>query len=182
MHKVQLYFVLLFEVIIFSCKKTDLLYETSQLDSAIVKIDSSEKILAMVDTVKLDGCLSKIKSDVDFIQQNYKDTMEKQLAMELAHYSYIRKPLLNMRNAYNFLRQAVGYSREQMKNLKHDMSNNLLEEKQAKEYFEQENEAAQKILKTAVELKNTETEKLSICDSLTPKVEQIISGIKSSAK
>ena len=138
-------------IVFSSCKsKIDYSKEISQLDSAETRLKATEKVFLAADTTSLrsayDSAQKKLNSIGEIIS---KDTVTKNTAIFL---SAIYEQTGNIRNLLenkNDLKKAVKDSRERISNLKHDLTENLIEQNKSAGYIVNEINASQKVCETA---------------------------------
>ncbi|KAB1063361.1 hypothetical protein [Salibacter halophilus] len=138
-------FVLL-GVLVMACTSNVNQEQIDKIDSLIVTLEHSQKRMDSLNFQEIAEKKEKIEEHIDFIHNNYHDTLSKYLANNLSEYKMteeeIKKIVLDNREK---VEMELDKSIEQLENLKADIQNNLLEEEQAKAYYADEEEAAKKM-------------------------------------
>ena len=137
------YFLLAFS----SCKnKTDYSKEISRLDSAVAKLKEAEKVFLSVDTNSLKNIYNSSQEKLHLITDKIsKDTVKKKTAMFLSEaYSHTGN-LHNLLENKKFMERALKDGEQRISDLKHDLTEDLIEKNKSTEYIVNELSASQKI-------------------------------------
>jgi len=106
-----------------SCNKSDkYTKEIKQLDSIMIAIDSSFKILKQIDTSQAGKNLKEIKNNLKTIETNLKDTLNYENAMLLSEYRSCKKPFQIIVDKCDYYYNELNTAKKQVDNLKHDLS------------------------------------------------------------
>ena len=130
-----------------SCKqKTDYSKEISRLDSAVVKLKETEKVFLSVDTNSLKNIYNSSQEKLHLITDKIsKDTVKKKTAMFLSEaYSYTGN-LQNLLDNKKFMERALKDGEQRISDLKHDLTEDLIEKNKSAEYIVNELNVTQKI-------------------------------------
>ena len=170
--------VLFFAVVIFpSCNKPANPKAIASLDSLKILVDKAGEELEKMDARKADSCYKNIQRQLKFIQQNYRDTMTKAVAMFLSDYHAIKEPLEMLSRNYTELKRQVTYTSNQLKNLSHDLQHNLVEKEKITTYIETEMKEAERLIETANSLIDEAEEQFPKYDKLQPRVQHLVDSL-----
>ena len=165
-----------------SCKnKTDYSKEISHLDSAIIKLKEAENIFLTVDTNSLKNIYNSSQEKLHLISDKIsKDTVKKKTAMFLSEaYSYTGN-LQNLLENKKFMERALKDGEQRINDLKHDLTEDLIEKNKSAEYIVNELNATQKICdvvnkaienakSSSAKLDSMKTQIIFLADSLNSK-------------
>lgn len=162
-----------------SCKqKTDYSKEISQLDSAEIVLTKAEKNLLSVDTNTLRSSYNFAKEKLQLISEIIsKDTIKKKTAIFLSDIYVHSGNILNLLDNKKYLERAVKESQQRISDLKHDLTEGLIEKNKSAEYivnevnslekiYEAVNKAIEKAKSGATELDSLKTQIIALADSL----------------
>ncbi len=166
-----------------SCKpRADYSKQLATLDSLSKAFDAAEKEFTSIDSAKVREQLDSINKNLDFIQQNYKDTMPKDMAYMLSDYRDVKFPLEEYTRQKNAFYKELSFSRDQFRNLEHDLKNNLVEKEKAEEYFMQEKKAGEQLCRSLNALTSSVKEKSAKFEPMTAKAVEVINKLKEKTK
>lgn len=163
-----------------SCKqKTDYSKEISSLDSAFVKLKEAENIFLSADT-------NSFRSVYNFYQEKFhlirkkisKDTVKKNTAVFLSDTYEQTGNLQNLLDNKKFFERALREGRQRINDLKHDLTEDLIEKNKSAVYVINEITASQKItaaVNRVIEKAKTAAAKL---DSLKTEIVQIADSVQ----
>jgi hypothetical protein len=156
--------------------------EIETIDRVLLSLDSAIYNLTQIDTLPYAERNRGFKDRMGFIESWYTqrgDTMNREVAMLVAQYREVRKPLANFRTEYYRVEGELLYTRSQLANLKQDLSYNLLHTQVVKRVFTEELTAADKVMADAkrLDVSNMLT-KRKLLDT-EPKVDSLIQVLKS---
>lgn len=165
--------------IFISCKpKADYTVEISRLDSTQVALSSSEE---RVSNIKLDSSTIDLLSNsmAELTKNMPSDTVDKNTGIFLSELSEVKRDLGNLfENRTNFFR-ASEESLARIKNLKHDLEGNLIEDSnKAREYVVTEVNASKQIIQGLDQITEKTKATLSAFDSLKVKVTLMTDSLK----
>jgi hypothetical protein len=165
-----------------SCNtQTDYTKEIYRLDSAEIMLNESEKIIMSADTNSFRVSYNVVSENLHTIVEKLaEDTVNKKTALLLSNAYKQLGSILNLLNNKKYLEQFIRETKQRIHNLKHDLSENLIEKNKAQEYVVNEMNEAQKIhhlITTSVEkakvsaakLDSLKTEINFLADSLSEK-------------
>lgn len=162
-----------------SCKqKTDYSKEISRLDSALVKLKETEKNFLSSDTNSFRSVYNFSQGKLHLISEKIaKDTVKKKTAMFLSEAYEYTGNLQNLLDNKKFLERAMNEGQQRINDLKHDLTENLIEKNKSAQYIVNEINASQKISdavnkaiekakSSSMKLDSLKTEIIHIADSL----------------
>lgn len=181
--KINLFLVSFFllTAILHSCKGTKYAKEVAGLDSLQMVLAKADSALKSIDTVKTNTYYIELKNNLSYIQNNYKDTMERELAIFLSDYRSVKKPLEIFNSERNQLIKDLEYSQEQIKNLIHDLKNNSIEENKVMEYYTMETEAANNIITSVNVMVDMVNEQVLQFEQRNSRVQEVVNELKQKA-
>lgn len=176
-------FVFLFSIFYYlfsSCEpKPDYSAEISQLDSAGALTEEAEKILFSSDTHSLRTAYNSTAQNLNnIIQKLAGDTVKKKMGIFLTDAFQQSGNIINLLDMSDYLKKSVTESEQRIKNLKHDLLKNLIEQDRVREYVEHEIVASKKIhglvtnsvaraKLSAAKLDSLKTKIIALADSLS---------------
>ncbi len=149
-----------------------------QLDSLLVKLDTAQKNIALVDSIKLNIYKVSVDSSVFFFQQNIQDTISKEQAIVISKYSSLQKPFDNMHQAYYSLLREIPTSRKQIENLKHDLQERLVDNEKIEKFVLNEKQVVENIASVSSELIKALPEKGMQFEELNSAVKAMADSIR----
>ena len=167
-------------LLFFSCKnKTDYSKEIFRLDSAKVVLLSAEKNLLSVDTSMLRSSYNSCAENLHSIMENFsKDTVKKKTAIFLSDAYEQLGNILNLLDNKKYLERTIMESQQRISDLKHDLTEDLIEKNKSAAYVVNEMNASQKIYEAvskAIEKAKNSTTKL---ESLKTQISFIADSLK----
>lgn len=164
---------------LFSCKQNrDYSKEVAQLDSLAIILAESEKILLSADTLLFKRNLDSFVSLRSVSGKISGDTIHKAMAMFLLSVYKHSGNILNFLQNKSYLQKAITESKRRISDLKHDLINNLIEQKKAVDYLINETNAASQIsemIKKSIATANSSAAKL---DSMRTQIIYLSDSLK----
>lgn len=179
--KKNLQYVLVFIIFSFSiqsCVNKKSENAILELDSLLVKLDTAQKNIAIVDSIKLNNYMVSVDSSVFFFQQNIQDTILKEQAIVISKYISLQKPFNNMHQAYYFLLKEIPTSRRQIENLKHDLQERLFDNEKIEKFVLNEKQVVENIYSVSRELMKVFSEKGMQFEELDSVIKAMVDSIK----
>lgn len=164
--------------ILYSCKRTKYAKEIASLDSLQTILSKADSTLNSIDTAKTNAYYLDAKNNLNYIQNNYKDTMERELAIFLSDYRSILESLESFNSERNQLLKELNYSQKQIENLIHDLKNNAVEKTKITEYYNTEIEAANELLPSVNAMVDMAKKQLTDYEQKNKRVLEIVNGLK----
>lgn len=154
----------------------------ARIDSVMTVLDSTHALAARIDFEKEEENAKKIKSDLEFIQANFTDTLTKDMGFVLSDYRGIvaeeEEEKGGGENYEKMLKKELEFSHTQLLNLKHDFEKTDINSEDFKKYFETESTAVSKLY-LFVKSKQAEfSKKEKQFTSLQPQVQAFIDSLK----
>lgn len=168
-------------VFLFSCssQNTRFLAEVEKLEAEISKCSDS---LQLADTSLTGNLLRKSSENLKFIQDNFHDTMPKEIAIILSDYSASRKSLRMFQQSYSDAVQELNFSRNQLAALKTDIQNSLMDENQFADFYSSESKSVEKLNELVKNLVVWHQSAIRMNETKSPPVEKFISELKEKQK
>lgn len=171
---VQTFFFVFF---LFSCgtRNAQLISEVEKLEEQLKKAQQS---IASIDTSKIGNYLQISTENLKYIQENYKDTLNKENAFLLSDYSSARKSLKRFSEQYSDVIRELSYTQAQLSALKADVENNIVDEQKFSDYFNAESKSVEKLAELTNNLNNWYASALRVYEEKNPSIEKFISQLK----
>ncbi|GAB4248929.1 MAG: hypothetical protein Kow0079_01350 [Vicingaceae bacterium] len=169
----------LIAVILCSCTHNK--KEIGEVTSLEQLLTDTEELLHSVDTTKVFPVAKSIEKDLKYIQLNYKDTMDKSLAIKLNTYHSNRKALLYFVRNYKTFLEEIAFSKKQLTDLKEDLKNNTLDMTKYPDYYKNEQTAIVNLnnnISRAVEGVNVT---LPNIDKVKPTIDSLLNVLKNNS-
>ena len=165
----------------FSCSTPDagFIAEVEKLEKTIAL---SEQSLQALDTSKIGAYFRKSNEHLQFIQENTKDTIDKQTAILLSDYSASRKSLRMFLENYSDALKELQYSKNQLFALKTDVENNLMAEDKFADYYSSESKSVEKLNELIQNTVQWYASAVKMYEVKSPLVEKIVSEMKEKQK
>ena len=157
----------------------------ARIDKVISVLDSTNLMTAKIDFEAEEANAQKIKSDMEFIQANFKDTLTHSMGYLLSDYHALldgeeeeEKKQAGKEQYEIMLKKELDYTKKQLLNLRHDAENTDVTIETLNKYLEAESTAVFK-LNDYVKHKQLEFErKNNQFKLLQPKVQAFIDSLK----
>jgi len=167
-------FSLLTTLALFACgpqiaedKLADLGALESKLDTVYQKVES-------IDSARSMEAVIEFEKNIEIIQYDLKDTFPRETAFFVDEYYRLKKALRNFAKDYNALAQETAISKNQLKNLRKDAENGLVEKEQFNDYLELEKENVNKLYEVSNSIIPPMQKALPIFEAKNPKIDSII--------
>lgn len=121
--------------------------KVERVDSLLTVLKSNRKKLDEVDASPLLKAKKKAEEQLRFIQQNFPDTMNAELAGKMSDYKINRKLIKTIIDRSEGLGKEMDYTIGQLEDLKTDLKNEVHSEEDAEKYFQEEQNAAAKLIR-----------------------------------
>jgi len=148
--------------------------EIANVDTLQVLISKSEADLKTVDTIKVANVYKKGQGNITLIQKNYKDTLTPEVAEFLSEYNSAIQALNTIRQQYPVLQKEIAFSKDQLKNIRHDLEYNILKEEQVKESYAKENDAVKKNMESLRVLMTVIKDKMELLGKDSIRINQML--------
>lgn len=182
--KRNLTLLILIAAIGFSCERTQYAEEIQTIDSLRVELDSSARALDKIDTTGLAAAKTRFTENLYFVQKTYserEDTMPRDVALLMSEYRSLKKPSTGFLDKYVLASEELEFSKTQLRDLKHDLQNNLLDTNLVEELLTDERKAVEKVVSDVkqLELSNKVTRKKRA--EVEPRIDSLIQELKKPA-
>lgn len=161
-----------------SCKRTKYAKEIAHLDSLQTLLTETDSVLKSIDTVKINACYMEIKNNLNFIQENYKDTMAREMALFLSDYRTMQEAMEEINREQKHYVEELEYSEKQIENLIHDLQKNAIEEEKVREYSADEINVANEIISSVNYISGLAKQELIDFDQKNKRVLEMINELK----
>lgn len=163
-------------LLIVSCSSNDrFLADVEKLEETLTKAEES---LKAVDTSKTGEYFRISNEKLKFIQENFKDTMDRETTLIIADYAASRKSLRMFMENYSDVTKELDYSRSQLAALKADIQKGLMPEDKFTDYYSSESKSVEKLDELVQNLVQWYDSALKMYEAKSPPVEKIISSLK----
>ena len=163
---------------IVSCSEANYSEKIVSLDSLQTLIGKAKEDLKNMDINKADEYYKEMTKNLEYIQLNYHDTMDKELALFLSDYRSTAKPLQTLIEKNKELTKDISYSGEQIKNLAHDMKNQSIEPDKAEKYYMEESTIASQLMESVKLVTRTTDTLIFKVDRMRSRVTSMVDSLK----
>jgi hypothetical protein len=168
-------------VLLLACEQTHYPDEIRRLDSLRVELDSAELLHRRIDTTGFAEAGRKFTENLGFIQQTYtdgNDTIPRDVALLMADYRDLKKPSQGFLTSYERAREELRFSKDQIRDLKHDLENNLLDSGLVEEMVNEELQAVSELTAAIEQLKVSSEYTREKRKALEPRIDSLITALK----
>ena len=120
------FLVAAFLLFTFSCKNVSVDRELLQIDSLEKVVTVIEAQLKEIDIAQLEKTTKVMSADLDVLREHFNDSLEWDLAKFLSEYHRTNKSIGKYIKQNNYFKREIIYSKEQLSNLRNDLSKNIL--------------------------------------------------------
>lgn len=120
--------------------------ELKQLDSLSNSLDSAQLKFTAIDTIEIHKHINELNTNLDFIENNNSDTVNRETAFVLSDYSMLRDTFKKINKEYVGLMKEQKESKEQVLNLIHDLKNGKVQEEKIPVYIKDEKTEADRVI------------------------------------
>lgn len=180
---------------------------TIEMDSLLIALEQSSKDFSAIDYPAYELIKQKAKSNIRDIQILLKDTLKREDALLLSNYAWIagknktgnpgpdEGPITDAaaaekekkaeeygKHRQTYVKQELKLCAQQLEDLKHDYSKELMTAEDLKKHLPEEAKNAKKIIDFILLEKTAVSRRVALFDSLNPAVENIIDSLKALPK
>lgn len=148
--------------------------KVAKIDSLQTVLDSSQQKISTIDSSKMMDYTRNYFENIDYIKTKFNDTIDTETAFYLDKYYGMRKTMKLMRNEYSTYVEELKITQQQLKDLKFDAEEGLLEEPQFDKYLALESENVNIIKSMANQLQNAYEVSIPAFDEMTPTIDSLI--------
>jgi predicted nucleic acid-binding Zn-ribbon protein len=152
--------------------------EMAAIDTLQTEVNKAVTELKTIDSVKVERVYTEIKDDITFIQKNYTDTLTLEMAEFLGEYNSLLKAIGSILKEYTELSNELSFTGGQLKNMKHDLEYNIVNEEKVKEYYAREEEAIKRNVESTIVMINAAKLKLEMFEKMNPQIKKLIESVK----
>ena len=131
--KKHLVFILMISIAFTACKNA-MEKEIGEVDALISMVDEIEKSVLSIDTTRAFAAKRQVSMDLAMIE-SLGDTLDKATAFKLDDYYSGKKRLFRFSTNYDEFITQIDYAKDQLKNLKQDINNGLVEKDKFQGYY-----------------------------------------------
>lgn len=166
----KIIFGILFASILVSCKDAEVEKYLQQIDQLEANLDSSSALLTATQIDSTGRVIRTIRDRILIVKNNYKggDTIDYAVGNLVDGYKSIRKTLARNSKIPTKLSEAIPQAKEDLANLKHDISNGINERESYPLFIQNETNKVGQINLLLTEFVNTQQKALNKFDSLHP--------------
>lgn len=154
--------------------------QQESLNELTLKVDSSLAILTAIDSAEMMQMGSDFEQMKFFLLNDIKDTLSPATVFYLDSFLNLKKPMAFITSKYSPLKQEGLIIQQQMKDLKQDVENRLVDEEQFEKYYTLEKENYSKLHEAVGQFNNAYNVSRRRYTNMKPKIDSIISASKSS--
>jgi hypothetical protein len=134
-------FIFLMLLILSGCKPSYITSGIRQIDSLAVSVNDLSLMLSAMDTISMREKYSLYQTSITQMKNFHEDHFEKDEWQSMTQYGNIGKALKVFFQKLPAYRTETAFAKNQLENLKYDLSQKLITREQFSEYFEREKEA-----------------------------------------
>ena len=160
------------------CKNKDQKKNIAKIDSVISKIDSVYVIFDRLQFERLKVSFEAYSANADYIKNNINDIKTDENWPLLCAYTDVRKPIKSGFQNYYVIKKEIDTCEKQLLNLKSDVSNGIIEDKDFETYFATESQFAKNAVNKVISKLIFSEKYLAKFDSLNPLIIKVIEDNK----
>ena len=165
-----------------SCNETQYQEEIKTVDYLLSRIDSAEKAHANIDTSGIADAGVSFKKKFTFVSSSFEqqnDTLNRDAALLISNYRDLKKPYANFVDEWMANAKELEFSKKQLIDLRHDLEHNLLDTNFVTKMVVSEQKATEAVVFDTRRLERGRKAMVAKNDSLEPKIDSLITKIKS---
>jgi hypothetical protein len=148
--------------------------KVAKIDSLQTVLDSSQQKINTIDSAKMMDYTRHYFENIDYIKTKFNDTIDTETAFYIDKYYGMRKTMKLMQNQYSSCVEELNTTQQQLKDLKFDAKEGLLEDQQFDKYFALESENVKKIKSFVDQLQNAYEVSIPAFDEMNPTIDSLI--------
>jgi hypothetical protein len=152
MRRFSLFLVLAWVLILGGCSSHPNEKQIAQVDEAIKILSSADSLFQTIDIKKVMPYADTVNFDVKFVQQEFIDTMSLLVATQVDAYHRLVRSIGKFGAAYNAQKTDLEYSKNQLQNLKSDLTNNVIDSTGFELYFPAEEQSINRLVENNMNL------------------------------
>ncbi|MEX2380659.1 MAG: hypothetical protein WD530_07935 [Vicingaceae bacterium] len=146
----------------------------AQVDSLQTVLGSSQQIVNAMDSAKMMDYASHYFENIDYIKSTFNDTIDNETAFFIDKYYGLRKAMKLMQKQYQSNVEELKTIQQQLKDLKHDAKDGLLEEKQFDDYLRLEAENVRTVQGFVSQLQKAYEVSIPMYEEMNPSIDSLI--------
>jgi hypothetical protein len=156
--------------------------QKEELTNIQLLIDSSGYYLTSIDSVFAIGATNNFNSNIHYIKNDMVDTLDNETMLFIDKYYGLRKGFRKLGEKYLGTMAEYKISREQVKNLKHDINNGLVEPNQLDQYLELEKKNIELVFESSKTIAKLNKNLVPLYEKMNPKIDSLIEASKAKLK
>lgn len=177
MNRITAFVVIIFGLIA-GCNTKHYDKEVAEVDSLLTVMQNANTKLMSVDSAKVERYFANSEHLLDYLDANYKDTMELETAVLVSEYAYIKKVLGKYGKQKKEYLELMTFNNKQLAALKADLEHGVSPEDSVPIYLETEAKAVDGLNKSIHAIvENVEIQFVKY-DSLHPQVQEMVNALK----
>lgn len=169
--------ILFSTLILFTSCGTKYAAEIVKVDTLMAMLNKAQNELKAIDTVDVNRKYEEVKGNITSIQKNYTDTLTREMAEFLGEYNGVLMVFETVKQRYPELEKELTYSGEQLKNFKHDLQYNIVNEEKVKEHYKREEQALKGNVESIQIMIDALKNNNELYAKLTPQVKQLMESM-----
>lgn len=135
-----------------SCQDEKVSGRLTKVDYLLNRVDSVESTLTQTDTVAANANIKTVGELLGYIQKNYHDTMTKQTGFLMSDFHGSRKSFKRLLENYHKEYKELKYTRNQLNDLRSDITNQILNDTTFNRYYSAEKNAVDRLYESVQNL------------------------------
>lgn len=152
------------------------------IDSLANKVDSTLEQYATIDSSKAIDYATTYQENLKYVKTELKDTVDKEIGSLIGKYYRLHKSMAFIKGEYNPIKEELKASQQQLKDLKYDAENGLVDETQFKRYINLEKENATKAIKASERILKMYRVSMKNYDKMNPTIDSLINANQKKVK
>lgn len=152
--------------------------EITIVDSLENEVKEIEKEFEAIDVSKAEGIYEDVTSNLDESMKLLENSATNEQGRYISNYANITKAFKKMSFKVAKLSKEIAFTKDQLKNLKQDLENDLLEKEVAQKYIQEEREAIETLRESVDEFSNGLDYAYNTYNKLTPDFVNFIDSLK----
>lgn len=159
---------------IIGCSSPAFEQELKTIDELLLSLDSAQLDIDKLTPDALEEAEKKAGTQLRFIQKNWRDSMDRDLASKLSQYYLTKEGMEKWMEEYRMAGEELEFTTEQLVALRNDVANEMLAADSVSAYLDMEQEAAKNVLVSVANMQLAQDRLLQQHRSLEPKVDSLV--------
>lgn len=169
---------LLFVISIISCGPKISDEKIAQINELESSLDSASERISKVDSAMVFELVNTFEDRLSFLQYELKDTLPREEAFFVDGWFRMRKSVRKFSNSYLAVVNELRISQQQLKDLRFDAENGLLENEQYDDYVALERDNVEKVSYAAHDMMSSIEKIIPLYEKRLPRVDSLINAYK----